>query len=91
MTTTPACSAWRIRRSRSYSTTAREPVTQVSENGPGIAPDLRETVFVPFFTTRREGTGIGLTLARQIAAVHGATLELHNTDGGGATFLLRFG
>jgi signal transduction histidine kinase len=63
----------------------------VTDNGPGIAPDLRETVFVPFFTTKREGTGIGLTLARQIAAVHGATLELSETEGGGATFSLRFG
>ena len=62
-----------------------------SDNGPGIAPELRETVFVPFFTTKRDGTGIGLTLTRQIAAVHNATLELSDTEGGGATFLLRFG
>lgn len=62
----------------------------VNDNGPGIAPELRETVFVPFFTTKRDGTGIGLTLTRQIAAVHGATLELSDT-GGGATFSLRFG
>jgi nitrogen fixation/metabolism regulation signal transduction histidine kinase len=66
-------------------------VISISDNGPGIAPELRETVFVPFFTTRREGTGVGLTLARQIAAVHGAALELSDTDGGGATFSLRFG
>ncbi|HEX3664313.1 MAG TPA: ATP-binding protein [Rhizomicrobium sp.] len=63
----------------------------VTDNGPGIAAELRETVFVPFFTTKREGTGIGLTLARQIAAVHGATLELSEADGGGAVFSLRFG
>jgi two-component system, NtrC family, nitrogen regulation sensor histidine kinase NtrY len=66
-------------------------VISVSDNGPGIPPDLRETVFVPFFTTKRDGTGIGLTLARQIAAVHGATLELSDTQGGGATFSIRFG
>jgi len=65
-------------------------VLSVSDNGPGIAPELRETVFVPFFTTKRDGTGIGLTLTRQIAAVHGASLELCDTEGGGATFLLRF-
>ncbi|HTT82999.1 MAG TPA: ATP-binding protein [Rhizomicrobium sp.] len=62
----------------------------VRDNGPGIAPDLRETVFVPFFTTKRDGTGIGLTLTRQIAAVHGATLELSDTEGGGATLSLRW-
>ena len=65
-------------------------VVSVSDNGPGIAPDLRDTVFVPFFTTKRDGTGIGLTLTRQIAAVHGASLELCDTEGGGATFLMRF-
>ncbi|HEX4078900.1 MAG TPA: ATP-binding protein [Rhizomicrobium sp.] len=66
-------------------------VVSVSDNGPGIAPELRETVFVPFFTTRRDGTGIGLTLTRQIAAVHAASLNLSDTEGGGATFQLRFG
>jgi two-component system nitrogen regulation sensor histidine kinase NtrY len=66
-------------------------VVEVSDNGPGIAPGLRDTVFVPFFTTKRDGTGIGLTLTRQIAAVHGATLDLCDTKGGGATFTLRFG
>lgn len=66
-------------------------VVSVRDNGPGVAPDLRDTVFVPFFTTKRDGSGIGLTLARQIAAVHGATLELCDTEGGGATFQLRFG
>ncbi|HEY6578805.1 MAG TPA: ATP-binding protein [Rhizomicrobium sp.] len=66
-------------------------VVAVVDNGPGIAPELRETVFVPFFTTRRDGTGIGLTLTRQMAAVHGATLDLSDTEGGGATFSLRFG
>lgn len=62
----------------------------VSDNGPGIAPELRETVFVPFFTTKRDGSGIGLTLARQIAAVHGASLDHSQTEGGGATFRLKF-
>ncbi|MGH6890112.1 MAG: sensor histidine kinase [Rhizomicrobium sp.] len=66
-------------------------VVCVRDNGAGVAPDLRDTVFVPFFTTKRDGSGIGLTLARQIAAVHGATLELCDTEGGGATFQLRFG
>jgi nitrogen fixation/metabolism regulation signal transduction histidine kinase len=66
-------------------------VVSVSDNGPGVAPELRETIFVPFFTTKRDGTGIGLTLTRQIAAVHGASLEFTDTEGGGATFSLRFG
>jgi two-component system, NtrC family, nitrogen regulation sensor histidine kinase NtrY len=46
----------------------------VADNGPGIASDQREKIFVPFFTTKRQGSGVGLTLVRQIATAHGATL-----------------
>ncbi len=62
----------------------------VSDNGPGISPDQREKVFVPFFTTKRQGSGIGLTLVRQIAAAHGASVDVAETPGGGATFRIRF-
>jgi two-component system, NtrC family, nitrogen regulation sensor histidine kinase NtrY len=62
----------------------------VSDNGPGIPTDQREKVFVPFFTTKRHGSGIGLTLVRQIAAAHGAAVDVSQTPGGGATVRLRF-
>jgi signal transduction histidine kinase len=65
-------------------------VIAVADNGPGIAPEQREKVFVPFFTTKRQGSGVGLTLVRQIATVHGATVNISNTEGGGATISLRF-
>jgi two-component system nitrogen regulation sensor histidine kinase NtrY len=62
----------------------------VADNGPGIAPDQREKIFVPFYTTKRQGSGVGLTLVRQIAIVHGATVNISQTPGGGATVSLRF-
>ncbi|HEX5461111.1 MAG TPA: ATP-binding protein [Steroidobacteraceae bacterium] len=62
----------------------------VSDNGPGIPPEQREKVFVPFFTTKRQGSGIGLTLVRQIAAAHGAGVDVSETPGGGASVRLRF-
>ncbi len=62
----------------------------VVDNGPGIAPDRREKVFVPFFTTKRQGSGVGLTLVRQIAAVHGASVAFPRPKGGGATVSMRF-
>jgi nitrogen fixation/metabolism regulation signal transduction histidine kinase len=65
-------------------------VLAVADNGPGIAPDQREKVFVPFFTTKRQGSGVGLTLVRQIATVHGATVGLSDTAGGGTTVSIRF-
>jgi nitrogen fixation/metabolism regulation signal transduction histidine kinase len=62
----------------------------VADNGPGIAPEQREKIFVPFFTTKRQGSGVGLTLVRQIATAHGATVDVSSTAGGGASVSLRF-
>ena len=50
----------------------------------------RETIFVPFFTTQRPGSGIGPTRARQIAATHGARVDVQHTPGDGATVRLLF-
>jgi signal transduction histidine kinase len=62
----------------------------VADNGPGIAAEQRDRIFVPFFTTKRQGSGVGLTLVRQIATAHGATVDVGQTPGGGATVSLRF-
>lgn len=61
----------------------------VADNGPGIDPAQRDKIFVPFFTTKRQGTGVGLTLVRQIAVAHGGAIDVSETPGGGATFTLR--
>ncbi len=65
-------------------------VIAVTDNGPGIPPEQREKVFVPFFTTKRQGSGVGLTLVRQIATVHGATVNISDSPGGGARVRIRF-
>jgi signal transduction histidine kinase len=62
----------------------------VADNGPGIPPELREKVFVPFYTTKRQGSGIGLTIVRQIATAHGARVDISSASGGGALVTLRF-
>ena len=61
-----------------------EIVLAVADNGPGIPDDRIQEVFVPFFTTKAEGYGIGLTLARQIALAHGGRIEASNDREGGA-------
>jgi two-component system nitrogen regulation sensor histidine kinase NtrY len=58
-------------------------VIAVADNGPGIANEQRDT-------TKRQGSGVGLTLVRQIATAHAATVDIMPTPGGGATFSLRF-
>lgn len=62
----------------------------VADNGPGIATDLRDKVFIPFYTTKRQGSGVGLTLVRQIATLHSAAVRISDTPGGGATISLCF-
>jgi signal transduction histidine kinase len=52
----------------------------VEDDGPGIASTAN--LFVPFFTTKPSGSGIGLLLCRQIAEKHGGSLSLRNRDGG---------
>jgi len=49
---------------------------QVTDNGPGIAPSMQDKIFVPFFTTRTEGTGIGLALSRQIVQLNGGKISV---------------
>ena len=61
---------------------------EVSDDGPGIAPEDRQRIFVPFVTTRTRGTGLGLPMARQIARAHGGELSVHDGPGGGALFRL---
>jgi two-component system, NtrC family, nitrogen regulation sensor histidine kinase NtrY len=57
---------------------------EVSDNGPGIAPALREDVFLPFFTTKAEGSGVGLSLARQVVLAHGGSIRVEPSALGGA-------
>jgi two-component system, NtrC family, nitrogen regulation sensor histidine kinase NtrY len=65
-------------------------VIAVADSGPGIPLGQRDKIFVPFFTTKRQGSGVGLTLVRQIASLHNATVDVGETRGGGATVRLRF-
>jgi signal transduction histidine kinase len=64
---------------------------EVTDNGPGVPEHLRERVFDPFFTTKSpdQGTGLGLSLAFDIAREHGGVLEERSRRGRGATFVLR--
>tara|TARA_R110002167_G_scaffold103346_27_gene267449 strand:- start:196 stop:1500 length:1305 start_codon:yes stop_codon:yes gene_type:complete len=63
---------------------------EVKDNGPGIPPELVDEIFVPFFTTKNTGTGIGLSLSRQIMHLHGGTLKVHSIPEQQTTFVLTF-
>ena len=61
---------------------------EVSDTGMGISHDVIENIFVPFFTTKKDGSGIGLSLSRQILRKHGGNLEVISSEGEGATFII---
>jgi len=61
-------------------------VLRVSDSGPGVPPSLREKVFDPFFTTRKDGSGIGLSFSHRIVADHGGSLRVDTSRWGGAEF-----
>lgn len=63
---------------------------EVSDSGFGLNDELLDKIFIPFFTTREEGSGIGLSLARQIMLMHGGSISAHSNEGKGATFVLVF-
>lgn len=77
---------------RAYSSTDEHVFVYVSNDGPAIPEAEAEQIFVPFFTTRSEGSGIGLSLSRQIMKLSGGTISLlrSGTNGWNTTFVLEF-
>lgn len=67
---------------------AAETVIAVADDGPGIADGIAADMFLPFFTSKATGTGIGLSLARQVAVAHGGTITVAPNVPGGAAFRL---
>jgi signal transduction histidine kinase len=63
---------------------------RVTDNGPGIPEEHIENVFVPFFTTKRGGTGVGLSVSRQILFLNRGLISVRSTAGRGAEFTLQF-
>ncbi len=58
----------------------------VVDHGSGVPPDIREKIFIPFFTTKKEGTGLGLSIALKIVQAHGGVLEIKENHKKGAIF-----
>jgi two-component system, NtrC family, nitrogen regulation sensor histidine kinase NtrY len=65
-------------------------VISIKDNGCGIEKDVIDKVFIPFFTTKKEGSGIGLSFSRQIMRLHGGSIKVHSIAGEGTTFILNF-
>jgi signal transduction histidine kinase len=68
----------------------RDGVLTVADSGPGIPEAIRSDLFTPFFTTKRDGRGLGLTIVQEILASHALPYALRNREGGGAEFIVTF-
>jgi signal transduction histidine kinase len=65
-------------------------VIQIKDSGKGIPANDLHRIFIPFFTTKATGHGVGLALAHRVITEHGGTLEATNSSDGGAIFTLKF-
>ena len=81
--------AGEVRLEASMSAQGR-PVVTVGDNGPGIAPEAVPKLFIPFFTTKQGGSGIGLSFSRQVMHLHGGSIAVRSDPDRGAVFTLKF-
>jgi two-component system, NtrC family, nitrogen regulation sensor histidine kinase NtrY len=65
-------------------------VISVADNGTGMSEEVIDKVFIPFFSTKKSGSGIGLSLSKQIMMLHRGNIQIHSAEGVGTTFLLHF-
>jgi signal transduction histidine kinase len=68
----------------------QKPVIKVTDNGTGIADDIIDKIFIPFFSTRKNGNGIGLSLSKQIMILHRGNIQVQTIVGEGTCFSLMF-
>jgi signal transduction histidine kinase len=61
----------------------------IRDHGPGVPPGMADRIFDPYFTGKTGGTGLGLALVKQTIEMHGGTIRLEETPGGGATFVIQ--
>ncbi|MBD1392281.1 sensor histidine kinase [Mucilaginibacter glaciei] len=65
-------------------------LVKVTDNGLGMPPELLDKIFIPFFSTRKTGSGIGLSLCKQIMLLHKGNIQVQSTEGKGSSFILTF-
>jgi len=75
---------------KSYPDDKGRVVISVKDNGPGIEEDAQSRIFIPFYTTKKAGSGIGLSLSRQIMRQHLGSINVKSKIDEGAEFILRF-
>jgi signal transduction histidine kinase len=65
-------------------------VIKVADNGSGMPPEMIDKIFIPFFSTKKTGSGIGLSLCKQIMMLHKGNIQVHSEEGKGTSMMLHF-
>ena len=65
-------------------------IIKVADNGSGIKPELLDKIFIPFFSTKKTGSGIGLSLCKQIMVLHKGNIQIQSNEGEGTVVSLVF-
>jgi two-component system, NtrC family, nitrogen regulation sensor histidine kinase NtrY len=73
-----------------YQSTNRRTVIKVTDNGIGMPDEIVDKIFVPFFSTKKNGSGIGLSLCKQIMMLHRGNVQVQSVEGQGTAFLMNF-
>ncbi|HMO61841.1 MAG TPA: HAMP domain-containing sensor histidine kinase [Ferruginibacter sp.] len=73
-----------------YITPGNKVVIKIADNGIGMPEELLEKIFIPFFSTRKTGSGIGLSLCKQIMLLHKGSIQVQSVEGEGTAFFLHF-
>ena len=68
----------------------RKTVVKVADNGTGMPEELMDKIFIPFFSTKKSGSGIGLSLCKQIMMLHRGNIQVQSVEGEGTAFMLQF-
>ena len=73
-----------------YTANNKKTVVKVTDNGTGMTEEVLDKIFIPFFSTKKHGSGIGLSLCKQIMMLHKGTIQVQSTEGEGTSFILQF-
>ena len=73
-----------------YIASNRKTVIKIADNGNGMPPEIVDKIFIPFFSTKKSGSGIGLSLCKQIMMLHKGNIQVQSVEGEGTAFLLQF-
>lgn len=69
----------------------KKAVLKIADNGSGMPEEVLDKIFIPFFSTKKNGSGIGLSLCKQIVMLHRGTIQVQSKEGEGTSFALQFG